>query len=192
MLKIPIFRRLIITSILMTLGAFSLLAAAGIQYQNIRLTLVERDNLYYLADLKDREQILSYSLLKIFGGHLKKSFSRDTSIDPSVWVDTNPTSGQCALAALIVQHFFGGEIVEAQIPQELQEMTWFSSHFWNRIEGQDIDFTRDQFPPNFPYDDLVTGRLGEITPVERSALLADPIVIRSYERVMDKLRVTMF
>lgn len=192
MLRLPVFRRLIIAILLVALGAVSFLGFAGIQYQNLRLASIERENLYYLGDLRNREQMLIYSLLRIFDRHLKKSLSRDTSIDPSVWTESNPTSGQCAIAALVVQHFFGGEIVEADIPPEYQEMTWFSSHLWNRIEGQDLDFTRDQFPPNFPYNDLISGRLGEIRPIGREVLLADQYTTQSYQRVIDKLRITMF
>jgi len=192
MLKLPIFRRLIIVSIFITLGAVSLLGFAGIQYQNLRLAYIERDNLYYLSNLKYREQILSYSLLKIFDGHLKKALSRDTSIDPSIWIESNPTSGQCAIAALIVQHFFGGEIVEADIPPEWQELTVFSSHLWNRVEGQNLDFTRDQFPPSFPYYDLIDGRMGEVRKIGREVLLADQYTVQSYQRVINKLKITMF
>jgi len=50
--------------------------------------------------------------------------------------ENNPSAGQCAVTALVVQDYFGGEL-------------WYCKHFkhyWNRINGLEIDLTIHQFP----------------------------------------------
>lgn len=49
----------------------------------------------------------------------------------------NPALGQCAVTALIVQDYFGGELVNCL----------HTHHYRNRLpDGQEIDFTKQQFP----------------------------------------------
>lgn len=68
---------------------------------------------------------------------LRRAFDVETCYpnERKDWTRDLPTYGQCAVAALVVQDYLGGEIVYDQE----------NIHFWNRIEGVDIDFTRDQF-----------------------------------------------
>ena len=74
---------------------------------------------------------------------VERSWSRETSANPSNWSGNNPAYGQCAVTALIVQEFFGGKLlrVEATSPNERV------SHYYNELpDGRTIDFTRRQFP----------------------------------------------
>lgn len=49
----------------------------------------------------------------------------------------NPAWGQCAVTALIVQDYFGGDILYCN----------HANHYWNRLPtNEEIDFTRRQFP----------------------------------------------
>lgn len=51
---------------------------------------------------------------------------------------TNPSSGQCAVTALVVQDRFGGRLLRAPIDG--------GSHYFNRVaDGRIVDLTRDQF-----------------------------------------------
>jgi hypothetical protein len=124
---------------------------------------------------QDQKQTIKWetSLLESFGNNLKRSFSKNTSISPEEWKAANPMFGQCGVAALTVEHYFGGKILEADIPEDLRGMTMFSTHLWNNIGGQNIDFTKEQFPPEFPYDDLIHGKLGGVRVVSREYLLDD-------------------
>jgi hypothetical protein len=49
-----------------------------------------------------------------------------------------PSMNQCAVTSLVVQDFFGGRILRC-------EMTDGDSHYWNEIDGEDIDLTQKQF-----------------------------------------------
>lgn len=72
---------------------------------------------------------------------LQNSWSRETCYEPqqSEWYRENPAQGQCFVTALVVNDYFGGEIVKAKSSNGV-------SHYWNRIAGVDYDFTRSQFP----------------------------------------------
>jgi hypothetical protein len=74
---------------------------------------------------------------------LKKSWTRQTSSDPRNWSSDNPAWGQCAVTALIVNDYLGGEIVwaRAALPDGRE-----LSHYFNKILGFEDDLTRFQFP----------------------------------------------
>ncbi len=66
-----------------------------------------------------------------------------TSYDPRNWSAENAAYGHCAVTACIVQDDLGGDIVWAlaRLPDG-EEV----SHFFNRIDGVEVDLTRGQFP----------------------------------------------
>lgn len=72
-----------------------------------------------------------------------KSWSRETSSDPEKWNPENPAWGQCAVTALVINDYLGGEMVwaEAKLPDGRG-----ISHYFNLIDGQEVDVTRKQFP----------------------------------------------
>src|SRR5262249_11613610 len=62
----------------------------------------------------------------------------DTAADPDHWSADNPSHGQCAVTALIVQDYFGGALLRAPVNG--------TAHYWNRLaSGDEIDLTRQQF-----------------------------------------------
>src|SRR5947207_1939367 len=70
---------------------------------------------------------------------LPSCWCADTSADPAHWSPTNPSWGQCAVTALIVQDLFGGDLLRCSVSPG-------GSHYLNRTEsGQEIDLTRSQF-----------------------------------------------
>lgn len=71
------------------------------------------------------------------------SWTIETSSDSANWSQENPSWGQCAVTALIINDYMGGEIVwaEATLPDGKK-----ISHYFNLIENQEIDLTRKQFP----------------------------------------------
>jgi len=76
---------------------------------------------------------------------LEASWSSETSVCFSR--DALPSYGQCAQTAVVIQEWFGGEI--------LRTTGWHGqgNHFYNRIDGKRIDFTADQFKmPGYSYE----------------------------------------
>ena len=53
------------------------------------------------------------------------------------WSEENPSLGQCAITALIVNDFFGGKIMRC--------MASSGSHYYNIIDDELVDLTVEQF-----------------------------------------------
>jgi hypothetical protein len=70
---------------------------------------------------------------------LEHSWNKETCYPPlqEEWTEENSAFGQCAVTALIVQDFFGGDILFCD----------HQNHAWNKLpDGTEIDLTRSQFP----------------------------------------------
>jgi hypothetical protein len=63
--------------------------------------------------------------------------------DAADWTLLNPSLGHCAVTALVVHDFFGGELLEAEV--FFQNGSHQGFHYWNRLANVDVDLTRDQF-----------------------------------------------
>jgi len=73
---------------------------------------------------------------------IARAWARQTSADPAGWSAANPAWGQCAVTALIVQDFFGGELFRCEVNS--------ISHYWNRLaSGKELDLTGHQFGNGF-------------------------------------------
>lgn len=66
------------------------------------------------------------------------------------WQADNPASGQCNVTALLVHDEFGGDILKTPLPE--------GEHFYNRIDGERLDFTASQFADSVDYADIETDR----------------------------------
>lgn len=74
---------------------------------------------------------------------LEKCWCRETIIQQAGWKEDNPALGQCVPTSLVVNDYFGGEIIWAMATlQEGKEI----SHYFNKIDEKEIDLTRKQFP----------------------------------------------
>ncbi|MFF0529975.1 hypothetical protein ACFYT3_16460 [Nocardia amikacinitolerans] len=73
---------------------------------------------------------------------LHRSWSADTS-SAADWTEANPSKGQCAVTACVVQDHLGGDILNtvATLPDNRT-----ISHYFNIVENKTIDLTREQFP----------------------------------------------
>jgi hypothetical protein len=71
---------------------------------------------------------------------VKNAWGKDTAYhkDAERWTNKNPSIGQCAVTALVINHFFGGKIISGVSSDG-------AVHFWNRILGFKIDLTKSQF-----------------------------------------------
>lgn len=68
---------------------------------------------------------------------IRQSWGSDTSVNPD-WTGSCPSRGQCAVTALVVQDYLGGELLRATVRG--------TSHYWNRLtDGEIVDLSREQF-----------------------------------------------
>ena len=64
-----------------------------------------------------------------------------------------PSRGQCFVTAVLIRKLYGGEIVRGKINKE--------QHYWNKIDGVEIDFTSDQYGGNGYHP--ITGLFGKVS-----------------------------
>lgn len=77
--------------------------------------------------------------LKDLENMLEKTWGKDTCYPGMAgqWSRENPSYGQCAVTALLVQMYFGGSILYCS----------HNHHYWNMIAcGLEADLTKKQFP----------------------------------------------
>lgn len=89
------------------------------------------------------------------------------------WNQDNPSLGQCAITALILNDFLGGKIMRC--------MTSSGSHYYNIIDNRIIDLTIDQFLGEIP--DYINGE--ERT---RDYLLSNEDTRNRYEKLLYNLK----
>ncbi|MCD6215824.1 MAG: hypothetical protein J7J92_01975 [Candidatus Aenigmarchaeota archaeon] len=110
------------------------------------------------------------------GKVLEDAWCKETSYDPENWTPENPAYGQCAVTTLVVQDYFGGEIVHADVIVNGKSV----SHYFNKINNEEIDFTRKQFPS----DAIITKtRTGDY----RCHILANPNTKKRYEILKERV-----
>lgn len=69
--------------------------------------------------------------------------------DRTKWSTQNPDAGQCAITALLVHDYFGGEIYTGMAHQGKR-------HFWNVVNGHVIDLTKSQFDGEVKFNRITT------------------------------------
>lgn len=95
---------------------------------------------------------------------IKHCWSAETvcgAFDPA-----NPCKNQCAVTALAVRHYFGGDLVRSA--------TQGGTHFYNYIDGRYWDLATDQFHEPIPYDNTpatVAEAHQHAAPAELAALI---------------------
>lgn len=98
----------------------------------------------------------------------------DTSADPWGWTPENPLWGHCAVASVLAQDFFGGELVRYSL-ETVKGYEYLKSHYANLLpNGEIVDFTISQYPKN-----IVEGLAYELRTRER--VLSYPDTLRRYE-----------
>ncbi len=111
--------------------------------------------------------------LKRFFLYLRAAWSKETSADPKNWAPINPAWGQCAVSVLMLQRAFGGEIFRLPIPRDSRKkITALGSHYFNKINGQIIDVSAEQFEEREYKHIIAKVRLA--MPQKREELLENP------------------
>lgn len=93
------------------------------------------------------------SIPKLYSLLLENGWSKETCEDDYLWSEDNPANGQSAVTSLLVQKYFGGEILHYKYSNR--------PHYFNRINGCIYDLTFNElhistkkiYPPA-KYDDL--------------------------------------
>ncbi|OLL28106.1 hypothetical protein BTH42_29475 [Burkholderia sp. SRS-W-2-2016] len=101
---------------------------------------------------------------------LSRVWAGDTASPTHAWSPSNRAQNHCSLTSLIVQDYFGGEILTTRTPG--------GTHFYNLIDGRRWDLTVSQFAEPIPFDD---------TPSTRDAALADGS-LEKYELLKSRLQ----
>ncbi|QLY81551.1 YunG family protein [Clostridium intestinale] len=89
----------------------------------------------------NKENILDFQKV------LYKCWSINSS---SKWTSNNPANGQCGVTSLVVNDFFGGDILKTKTSEG-----W---HYYNRIGNKRYDFTDSQFLEKPMYLDILSNR----------------------------------
>lgn len=92
-------------------------------------------------------------------------WSADTASPTGAWCPSFPAKNHCSVTSLVVQDYFGGEILTTR--------TRGGTHFYNVIEGTRWDLTVGQFSEPIPYEDNVSSREAALrdTSLEKYELL---------------------
>jgi len=81
---------------------------------------------------------------------ISQVWAGDTSSPIDAWSPSNAAQNHCSVTSLIVQDYFGGQILATQ--------TSGGKHFYNLIDGRKWDLTVSQFSEPVPYDDTPSNR----------------------------------
>lgn len=103
---------------------------------------------------------------------IRNSWTAETSASDE-WDAARSEIGQCAVTALIVQDWRGGDLLRAIVNGE--------SHYWNRLpSGVEMDLTRAQF--DLPLD------IGEVVIRDREYVLGNAETAHRYETLKQNLK----
>ena len=72
---------------------------------------------------------------------VRSCWSAETSANDH-WSGDNPAKGQCEPSSFVAWRYLGGDLVVAKVLVDGEQV---EHHYWNRIDGEDIDLTRAQF-----------------------------------------------
>ena len=73
---------------------------------------------------------------------IEASWSLETSATPDEWTASNPAMGQCEVSSFVAWEFLGGDLVQGEVYVDGEFREY---HYWNRIDGVDLDLTSSQF-----------------------------------------------
>ncbi|MEV0538211.1 YunG family protein [Nocardia salmonicida] len=108
---------------------------------------------------------------------IQAAWSADTTASAD-WTDTNPSKGQCAVTACVVNDYLGGDIVNttATLPGGRT-----ISHYFNLIGGDPVDLTAEQFPQHTTFSPPTPKTKG--FPTTRDYCLSYEHTRQRYERL---------
>lgn len=117
---------------------------------------------------------------------IEANWCAGTSYDPTEWSMRNPARGQCAVTALVLQDYMGGEIIRHRTIYKGR----VESHFSNVLaDGRTYDLTARQYPPGQP---LVEAPIHLVKhPTNREKILAFSDTRHKYELFSQLVQLTL-
>ncbi|MEZ5282123.1 MAG: hypothetical protein R2770_16810 [Acidimicrobiales bacterium] len=73
---------------------------------------------------------------------IRESWCPETCGEPARFTPENPSWQQCDASAFVAWEYLGGDLVLGKVFIDGEQT---EHHYWNRIDGEDFDLTRDQF-----------------------------------------------
>ena len=73
---------------------------------------------------------------------IRDSWSPETCGEPEKFSPDNPSWQQCDASAFVAWEHLGGDLVLGKVFLDGERT---EHHYWNRIDGEDFDLTREQF-----------------------------------------------
>lgn len=73
---------------------------------------------------------------------IQQSWNRETAAEPQNWTAQNPAKGHCDVSSFVAWEHLGGELVLGEVFIDGERSEY---HYWNRIDGEDLDLTESQF-----------------------------------------------
>lgn len=122
------------------------------------------------------------SLQELFNA-LQASWNADTAYDPSEWSIENKARGQCVVSSLVIQDYFGGDLIR----YEVSEGSIHETHYMNQLPGGIvIDTTSSQYtsPVNMRLKPINTDEHASI----RDKRLADESTKTRYAILKDRVK----
>ena len=113
---------------------------------------------------------------------IEAGWGPDTSFVASEWSPENPARGQCVVTALVVQHFFGGDL------QKLDTVFQGSpeTHYYNVLpDGTKEDLTRQQYPDDQGLTPSEVNLHGY--PNVREKMMHEPRTVQQYQLLLDRV-----
>lgn len=81
---------------------------------------------------------------------IRASWTREISESPDTWSDDNPAYGCCAVTAMVVRDYLGGDLVIGGV---VKDGVRIDRHVWNVLpSGLAVDLSRDQFRAGEQYE----------------------------------------
>lgn len=103
---------------------------------------------------------------------LAASWSAKTGYYPQL--QDKPSTGQCAVSALLIQDFLGGELIKCTAVSKHSKET----HFFNRLlDGWEVDLTSSQFPKGTRYENKIVA--------DRNEILSYASTVKRYNKLKD-------
>jgi hypothetical protein len=84
---------------------------------------------------------------------IRDSWSPETCGEPERFSLDSPSWQQCDASAFVAWEYLGGDLVLGKVFVGTEQT---EHHYWNRIDGEDFDLTRDQFQKG---EDIVEARV---------------------------------
>ncbi|MDE2001036.1 MAG: hypothetical protein KGI60_00535 [Patescibacteria group bacterium] len=122
------------------------------------------------------------TLLQLLLMDLVECCDAETTVCREHWSADDATHGQGAVFALIVQDYFGGDLMKTELTA-LPKYAHLRSHYFNRItHDTEVDLASDQFDEGRDRELVPCGKVAT-----REGVLSDPDTRRKYEMLKRKL-----